>query len=282
MMGDPTEAVYDEELALSPEPHQVDPQQPSFMQTVFVCEIGKRTTCAQVSARSTFRDILFQHLRYAANSLHLFVLQIRNRCLSIDQMVADYIDLAQGTIQLYVYLRKKGGTLSHLIGASEGQNFPTDNFAYILPNALLRARSNAHANAADSNIPVAEEETERFEYIFPLRNQGNTPADEETNEGIGDPRQQNVPSQTRILDLLQMSPKVKDVQQKETNNNRKRIRGKKDQLPAQPATQNAFPWDQRLIFKDRIHLLSTGYNTPVIEFWSRVQILTVCIFQLFL
>ena len=86
-----------------------------------------------------------------------------------------------------------------------------------------------------------------------------------------------MPSRERIEALLHISPKVKNVEQAETNKNRKKKRGKKAQQPKQPATQNEFAWDPKLIFKDGIHLLSTGFSIPIIEFRFLVQVLTICI-----
>jgi len=317
LISAPTDS--DEAFDLLSAPHQIDHQERGLMQPVVVCEDAKRSTWALVSVFTTFRTILLQCTHYAANLLHMVVLQIGNRCVSIEEMVAGYVCPTGGTTQLNFFIRQKGGTLDNFVEATEGPNSPieeqrfsTEDFSYIFPVSQDRTRGNPPANAAHSNAPVAEEDTQEYEYLFPasrfrtqgnapaahsnapvaeedtqdyeyifpasrFRTQGNAPAAEEINADIGASRQQNVPSRERIEALLHISPIVKNVEQAETNKNRKKKRGKKAQQPKQPATQNEFAWDPKLIFKDGIHLLSTGFSIPIIEFRFLVQVLTICI-----
>ena len=320
-LGAPPDAGSDGAFAFVSAPHQIRHQ--DLMQAVVVCDNSNRTKCALVSAFTTVRDILLHTLGYPAHLLHLVVVQIRNMLLSIDWMVADHIDSTACT--MHVYLKAKGGTLPHLIGATEGHNSPsqeqhisTDCLDYIFGASPVRSRGNAPANAAHSKAPVAEEETqdqheghnspsqeqqistEYLDYIFgasPVSTRGNAPTNAadsnapaagEPNVDIGAFRQQNTPSQAIIEALLHISPIVKDAKQAETKKNRKKKRGKQAHKPQQPAKQNAFAqptthngfaWDPKLIFKDGIHLTSTGFNTPIIELWTRtrVQVLTICI-----
>lgn len=285
LISAPTDS--DEAFDLLSAPHQIDHQERGLMQPVVVCEDAKRSTWALVSVFTTFRTILLQCTHYAANLLHMVVLQIGNRCVSIEEMVAGYVCPTGGTTQLNFFIRQKGGTLDNFVEATEGPNSPieeqrfsTEDYSYIFPVSQDRTRGNPPANAAHSNAPVAEEDTQEYEYLFPasrFRTQGNAPAAEEINADIGASRQQNVPSRERIEALLHISPIVKNVEQAETNKNRKKKRGKKAQQPKQPATQNEFAWDPKLIFKDGIHLLSTGFSIPIIEFRFLVQVLTICI-----
>jgi hypothetical protein len=263
-------------IGLLSAPHPVHHLEPSLMQAVFVCEEDKCTAWAIFSPLTTFRNILLQYTKYAANLVHMVVLQIGTIFVSIDQMLADYAYPNGGTMQLNFRLMEKGGTIENLSRATESPNSPmeeqqcsTEDFSYI-----FRTRGNAPASAAHSNTPVAVEEPQDFPYFFPAsrsRTQCNAPA-------AGASQQPNLPSQERIEDLLHISRTEKEVKQAEKNKKRKNKGGKKAQQPKQSATKNKFTWEPRLIFKDDVNLLSTGFMIPFFGFWIRV--LTICIFIL--
>ena len=305
-------AVHHDQIAMSYLEHKVDNHEPWLMQTEVFMRIGEITRCAYVSALATFRDILLKNLGYAANLLHLVVIQIRDRFLSIDQMVSDCKDSTEGAVQVHLYQKKKGGIENDFIGATEGIE---DDFPYIFQASLDRnstvnathsnapvaeeetqdfpyffpaSQSRTQGNATHRNAPVAEEETQDFPYFFPAaqsRTQGNAPAAADSNVDNGASRQQNVPSRERIEALLHISPQLKNVRRavpkknsRKKRKDKRKKKGKKtqdSQLDTQPAPQKRFDWDPKLIFKDGIHLLSTGINIPIIEYRTRVLILTI-------
>ena len=270
-------AAFYRSFALVSTCHEVDREASSTMQTVFLCAHGTSTTFARVPASTTLRTVLVQHARVPANHLQLLMLRIRNKSVSIDDLLAHHVDATEGDISMDI-------TLRHRSGVRDNPN--TGNFSYF----FRASRSNLQGNA-----PTAEGGSNfGFQYFFPasrFRPLGNGPAAEGRPENIGESGQQTVPSTEQILSLLGLSPvvkEVKDVQpaqtkrtkEKNTSSGTKTSKGirktrtyrRKEAQKPEKAKLVVYEWDPILAFKDNIHLLSPGFEPPItsIEFRNRV------------
>ena len=292
-----TGVASDESFALLSAPCQVDCQESCIMQSVLVCAPGRPFILVVVSAFTTWSTILLQHAGYALNVLHLVVLKIRNKCVSIAHMVADYVDATEGEIQLHIDLPEKGGVRGNLIGATKGRNVPSQQQridtegnapTLALDSEVLNFITSIPGYRPERNAPAAEETNDSifWNYITSApgyRTGRNPPAAEETTEDAEIPsscpetRQQSDICPERIQALLGISPIVKTANQAKSKQPRKKIKGKSKKskkasergnnaAKTAEANQDKFEWDPMLIFKDKIHLLSTGCKTPIIEF----------------
>jgi len=253
-----TAETTDKSFALLSAPHQVDRQESSTMQSVLVCAPGRRIFCVNVPAFSTWRTLLLQQAGFVFNIFDLVVLKIRNKCVSINHMVADYVDATEGEIQLHIDLPEKGGALSNLIGANEGRNvtsqqqqFSTEGNA---PTAEVDSEDwtffeSADGHRTERNAPAAEEtheetndsaeetydsaeetnDSQEWNYITSApgyRSGRNSPAAEETTS-YPETRQQNDLSQERVEAFLGILPIVKTANQAKPKQYRKKKSGKR-------------------------------------------------------
>jgi hypothetical protein len=231
------------------------------MQSVLVCAPGRRIVCVNVPAFSSWRTLLLQQAGFVFKSFDLVVLKIRNVCVSIDHMVADYVDATEGEIQLHIDLPEKGGALGNHIGATEGRNVTSQQQQFSTEGNASTAEvdsedwtffTSADGHRTERNAPAAEgtndslqetndsaegtndsfgetHDSQEWNYITsaPGYSSGrNSPAAEETTS-FPETRQQSDLSQERIEAKLGILPIVKTANQAKPKQSRKKKSGKR-------------------------------------------------------